>query len=365
MSKKVKNKLHMQIKETNQLLILFVLVSFLFSCGEETKVIPDISDISVEVDFVRFDQQFQAIDTTDTQNSLGQLETKYPIFTPLFYKRILPLLDQGQPNNKALLADNINKYINDPFVQSLYDTVQIVYPQLDDIQASFEESARYLKYYFPEKGNYRVYAFISEFGYQTFITDDSSNKEGLGLGLDMFLGQDYPYKAMILKNPTFSDYITRTFNKEHIVKKLMDAIIFDLANVNMGERLLDKMVSNGIKQYVLDRVLPYTPDSIKWEYTSAQMDWVEKNEENIYVHVLGEDLLYSTRTKLIKSLVDKSPSSKGMPPEAPGRTANYIGYKIVDKFMARSKISMDSLVRIKDAQFILDNSRYKPLNKSR
>lgn len=365
MCKKLKNIFPPKFKGAIKFLTGLVLVLVLHSCGEEGKEIPDVSDITVDVDFVRFDQQFQALDTTNTKASLAQLEAKYPIFTPLFYQRILPLLDQGQPKNKTLLADNINKYINDKFVQSLFDTVQIVYPNLDDIEAEFEKNVKYLKYHFPDKGNYKVYAFISEFGYQTFITDDTDQKEGLGLGLDMFLGKDYPYKAMILKNPTFSDYITRTFNKEHMVKKLMDAIIYDLADVNMGERLLDKMVSNGVKQYILEQVMPFTPDSIKWEYTSAQMDWVENNEENIYVHVLGEELLYSTRTKLIKSLIDKSPSSKGMPPESPGRTANYIGYKIVDKFMSRSRISMDSLIRIQDAQFILDNSRYKPLNKRR
>ena len=87
-------------------------------------------------------------------------------------------------------------------------------------------------------------------------------------------------------------------------------------------------------------------------------------DSNIYVHVLSEDLLYETRGKKIKSLVDRSPSSKGMPAESPGRTANYIGYKIVEKFMSRTDISLDSLIRIQDAQFILDNSRYKPLNKT-
>ncbi len=365
MYKKLKYIFALGAKGIHQLLYGLFFTCILFSCGEDAKEIPDVSGISVDVDFIRFDQAFQGLDTTNTEASLAQLEQQYPIFTPLFYQRILPLMDQGQPDNKALLADNINKYIRDEFVQSLYDTVQIVYPQLDDIKADFEESVKYLKHYFPEKGNYNVYAFISEFGYQTFITDDTDQKEGLGLGLDMFLGKDYPYKEMILKNPTFSDYITRTFNKDHIVKKLMDAIILDVANVNMGERLLDKMVSNGVRQYVLEQVLPYTADTVKWEYTKAQMDWVEKNETNIYVHVLGEELLYSTRTKLIKSLIDKSPSSKGMPPESPGRTANYIGYKIVDKFMTRSGISMDSLIRIKDAQFILDNSRYNPLNKRR
>jgi len=131
----------------------------------------------------------------------------------------------------------------------------------------------------------------------------------------------------------------------------------------MGNKLLDRMVAAGKKQYILDKALPYTSDTIKWEYNKAQMDWVKENEGNIFVHILDEELLYETRSKKIKSLIDLSPTSKGMPPQAPGRTANFTGYKIVEKFMSRTDISIDSLLRIQDAQYILDNSRYKPLNK--
>lgn len=343
------------------LLALF-LFSFLSSCGEDIEV-PDVSNIEVDVDFHRFDQAFQNLDTLDIDQSIGKLEKIYPRFTPLFYNRILPLNNRAVPEEEAQLGTNISRYINDEFAKNLYDTVQIVFPTLETEEKELEKALKYLKHYFPNTGSYNVYAFISDFGFQTFIMDDENGKDGLGLGLDMFLGDDYPYKALVQRNATFSNYITRTFNKEHLVKKLLDAIIDDLAGESIGERLLDKMIVAGKKQYILDKVLPYTPDSIKWEFTSQQMNWVEDNEKNIYVHILNEDLLYETRSKRIKSLTDYSPSSKGMPPESPGRTANYIGFKIVDRFMTRSQISIDSLTRIKDAQFILDNSRYKPFNK--
>ncbi len=340
------------------LMLMFVITA----CGDEIEV-PDISNIEVDVDFYRFDQDFNNLDTLSFEESIVELEQKYPNFAPLFYTRILPLVSPTDPNDKSLLGANVSKYINDSFAESLYDTVQLVFPNLETEKEELVTAMRYLKYYFPETGKLNVYAFISEFGYQTFIMPDGDDKDGLGLGLDMFLGADYPYKALITKNATFSDYITRSFNKEHVVKKLMDVVIDDLAGDNMGERLLDKMIANGRKHYILNKTLPYAPDSIKWEFTSQQMDWVRGNEVNIYVHILSEELLYETRTKKIKSLIDYSPNSKGMPPESPGRTANYIGYKIVDRFMTRTKISLDSLTRIQDAQFILDNSKYKPLNK--
>ncbi len=340
--------------------IVFTLVCL--SCGEDIKV-PDVSKVEVDVDFHRFDRDFNSLDTLNMEESLRQLESKYPVFAPLFYTSILPLKSPTALQDRAALGTNISRYINDEFAMSLFDTVQIVFPDLETEEKELEAALKYLKHYFPNTGNYNVYAFVSDFGYQTFIMEDEQGKDGLGLGLDMFLGADYPYKALISKNATFSDYITRSFNKQHLVKKLLDAIIDDLAGQSMGERLLDKMMVAGKKQYILDKVMPYTPDSIKWEFNALQTEWVKDNEANIYVHILSEDLLYETRAKKIKSLIDYSPSSKGMPPESPGRTANYIGYKMVDRFMKRSKISLDSLVRIKDAQFILDNSKYKPLNK--
>ncbi len=362
MSKKLKNKFSHHSISINAL-FLGILIGFTFiSCGDTVDA-PDVSAIEVDVDIIRYDQLFQNMDTLQIEASLGTLEQQYPLFTPLFYTRILPLSNPQNPADKVQLGENISKYIKDEFAQNLYDTVQIVYPHLEDVKVDLEEALKYLKYYFPKTGNYNVYAFISEFGFQTFITDDQNGKEGLGLGLDMFLGADYPYKALVTKNAIFSDYITRSFNKEHIVKKLLDAIIDDLSAGSMGERLLDRIIATGKKQYILDKAMPYTSDTIKWEYNKAQMDWVINNEANIYVHILDQELLYETKSKKIKSLVDLSPNSKGMPKEAPGRTANYTGYKIVEKFMSRTNISLDSLLRIPDAQYILDNSRYNPLNK--
>jgi len=50
-----------------------------------------------------------------------------------------------------------------------------------------------------------------------------------------------------------------------------------------------------------------------------------------------------------------------MPPEAPGRTANWIGWKIVKAYMNRHpEVTPADLLNIKESQKILDGSRYKP-----
>jgi hypothetical protein len=81
----------------------------------------------------------------------------------------------------------------------------------------------------------------------------------------------------------------------------------------------------------------------------------------MWAHFLKEELLYSTDFQKFRKLVDYSPSSPGMPPEAPGRTANYMGLKIVEAYMRRyPDLGLQGLTELQDAQYILEQSRYKP-----
>jgi hypothetical protein len=53
-----------------------------------------------------------------------------------------------------------------------------------------------------------------------------------------------------------------------------------------------------------------------------------------------------------------------MPLEAPGRTAGFVGWKILENFWKRNpEMSLSQILLLKDAQKILDSSRYKPLKR--
>jgi len=321
---------------------------------------PDVSDIDVNLNVIRFDQKLFQIDTTNTLSAFKSLKKEYPTFVDLFFSHVLPLKDIKNPDDEQILAKNINSFINDEFVKSVYDTTQIVYPEMDDVSEKLTLALKYTKYYFPEVEIENLYTFVSEFGYQTFIFSEEDGKDAIGVGLDLFLN-DYPYKRFAQTNASFSDYLTKAFRKEYIPKRATDAVIDDILKPEKGERLLDKMIQNGKKLYLLKKFMPFEQDSIIFGYSGAQMDWVSENELNIWVHLLAEELIYETNRKKIKSLIDFSPTSKGMPAEAPGRTANYSGYRIIEKFMQRNpEIPLDSMINISDPQYILDNARYKP-----
>ena len=346
------------MKFSSLFILLLLNVLFFWSCDDDKgKYIPDVSNISSDVTIKRFEQDLFTMDTLNFDASLSQLREKYPEFSAIFFNQLLGANDPRiAPQGEQAY---IKGFINFPPIRHLYDTTQVVFGDMQDIKEEFDQAFQFFQYYFPNRKVPDVTTFISEYGLATFIYGDNS----LAVGLDFFLGSDYPYAYHNPANPNFSAYLTRSFNKDHLVLKTLMPMIEDrdyLGNPT-GDRLLDLMVHNGKKLHILSQLLPYAPDSVIMEYTQKQIDWVEKNEFEMWNHLLTENLLYSNSMKDTRKLVEYSPHSSGMPPEAPGRTANWLGWQIVKAYMKRHPdTSLDELINLKDAQVILDQSKYKP-----
>jgi hypothetical protein len=326
--------------------LVLIMVILTSSCvPDKGKNIPDVSDIAVAIKIHRFEKDLMNIDTNNVFAETNALIEKYPIFMKEIYlPKILPSL---QDTNVMAM------FVKSPGIRKLYDTCVIVYNDISDIENEFNQAFRFYKHYFPERDIPKVVSFISEYSIGTFTYE----QDILGIGWDFFLGADYPNY-----NPTFfPKYIKRTMNKDHVVSKSIEAIATDLVGEAEGDRLMDLMITNGKILYIMDQLLPYAPDSIKLAYTQPQVEWCEANELAMWSHFLSEDLLYSTRRKDIRKLVDHSPNSPGMPEEAPGRTANWLGWQIVKSFMKRHPdTTLEELIALKDAQQLLDQARYKP-----
>jgi hypothetical protein len=344
-----------QLMKKHTYIWISLFASFFFiQCAQEEHI-PDVSDIEVEVTIRRFEQDFFALDTNQLEAELPVLESTYGAFSDIYFGQILGSKDPRIAPEGHI--DYVRGFLTYPFVQKLYDTTQVVYPDLDFFQEELTQAFRFLKYYYPEIPTPDVTTFISEFSIANFIYDQQS----LATGLDFFLGSDYPYARYNAGNPNFSDYLIRSYNRDHLTSKTIRPLVEDLTGEPGGNRMIDYMVNNGKKLYLLDHLLPYKPDTVIIEYTADQLAWCEENELEIWAHFLREELLYSTDWQNFRKLVEYSPNSPGMPPEAPGRTANWVGWQIVKAYMKRfPDTSMEQLMQLSDSQAILEGSRYRP-----
>jgi hypothetical protein len=319
---------------------------------------PDTDSLEADFEFVRFDQHMVQIDGRDPVTSLRSLYDLYPNFSELYFKEIIGL--DFSPESDELLLEIYQDFIlADPIV-AIQDTVSERLGTLGDIEEELRQAFKNIKYYFPEFVAPNIYTYISEFAYQKFIFEDL-DRDGIGIGLDMFLGSDFNYKALDPTNPSFSDYLTRSFSREYIVKNVLDLIIDDIIGEAPGIRMIDFMIHNGKKLYLMGHFLPAVHDTIRYDFSLAQMEWLRQNELEMWSFFLDENLFYETNFSKINKYVNLSPNSPKMPQRAPGRTANFIGLQMVKSYMRRNpQFTLLDLIQMRDSQKLMESSNYKP-----
>lgn len=327
----------------------------IISCKSDPVVLPEIDQSDIDFKFIEFDEQLFELDTTKLAEELKALAVEHPAFSKLFFESILPIKDQ----KGEISTDILQEFLGDPSLQSLQDTVSIVIDK-DKLKSQFEEAFKYSRYYLPNLKPPNIYTLISGFAYQRFLFEDEDG-DALGVGLDFFLGEDYPYKKIDPKNPSFSQYQTRSFNKDHLVKKALETWIEDKISPPAQNSLVAHMITNGKKLYILDQLLPTVSDTVIMEYSKEQLEWANENQLQIWSFFFDQDLFYETNLRKLNKYINPSPDSPGMPPEAPGRIANYMGWRIVEAYMTRyPDKSLEMLILEDDTQKILDMSKYKP-----
>ncbi|MEM9929943.1 MAG: hypothetical protein AAF840_09005, partial [Bacteroidota bacterium] len=271
---------------------------------------------------------------------------------------IIPLRRGDLNPVEQILA--MKAFITFPLVEEIGTKVQGRYSdqELEHQRLALEQALRYYKFYLPSAPRPdTLLAFFSQFEVATALYGTGD----IAVGLDFFLGPDYDYQSVDPRETVFSGYLARTYTPEHMTAKLMRTIIEDQIPTPRGGRLLDYIIYEGKKLFVLDRVLPNMPEHVLQEATEAQMEWLRNNEVQIYAYLQKERYLYETDPVLIRKYTQPAPSTQGMPTESPGQAVNYLGKKIVEAYVrANPQVNMATLLGIQDGQKILAGARYKP-----
>lgn len=336
-------------------ILFFISVSFfLISCKQDSE---KKGTTGKKLEVIRFDQLLMTLDTTDIQGSFSELTGQYPEFSGIFFSKVMPFQYEEKSDSFYFY---LKSFITDKRIREVYQMVQNRFGDFNRETLALSQAFEKAMIWFPTLVQPRIYTYISEFSLQQFIFEDH-DRDGLALGLDLFLDGDFNYTRLEQGQNTFARYLTRTYDQDHLVKKTLDAWIEDQMGTENGNRLIDQMIYNGKKLYLLEQIID-EPDSILLEYTGEQLDWIINNEREMWAFYLENNWFYTTDQYVIKRLVFPSPNSTaiGMPAGAPGQTGNYLGWKIVNSYMKRHpETNFEQLMEI-EAQRLLELSKFKP-----
>lgn len=342
------------------ILPIVLVLNLLTSCGGGREK-PDVSQINFPLDFYHFERQLRDLDTNRIETVLPEIKTKLGGFLDLYVNSLLPFrIANDSLDKESRLVQTFTQFLTDKDIRGLLDTVNKHFPDTKTIDKEIGDALILAKYYYPKYTIHDVVYFISGLNNWTAVTyiDSTNNEYYLGIGLDMYLGKNYPYYLSV----GIPQYMTEKLVSDAIPVNAMKAVFQDITPfVPEDKNLLQMMIERGKEQIFLQAVLPDKPQHELFGFTKRQLEWCEKNEAEVYNFFIKQDLLYETNWQKILRYVNDGPNSTGMPAESPGNIGTWLGYRILEAYKKEHKgVKIPELISMKDAQSVLQESKYKP-----
>lgn len=307
----------------------------------------------MDVHIQRFDQDLYKLDTNNIQPALQQLEAAYPVFLPAYVEHIMNFGPYSDSSKMIQLQTRM--LVSNSDFRVLQDSINAQFPKLDALEKDLNQSFRYIKYYIPSFHAPKVVSFSSVISNYGAVTIDSV----LGIGLDMYLGKDFPIYSML---PDYPAYMIRKFSKEYITTNAIQAIVQNMyPGAEPSDKLVVQLVNAGKYQYFLEQVLPDVADTVRLGYTGEQLDFCMESEQMVWQFFVQQNLLYKADWQDNMHFMNDGPSTQGMPEGSPGRIGSFVGWRIVKKYMESHKeITLQQLMENKNAMQIFSQSKYRP-----
>lgn len=338
----------LSVMRTLQFLFLpiFCLV---FACNSSNEDAAKLAP-AVKVTVVPFMDDFFTMDTSHIAEGIQQLRKKHPLFSEDYFTYII----------------NSNPSKDTAAIKAFYKAYMPIYKDVKKVNAikiaapQIEEAFKRLQYYFP---NYKLGKKITLFigpleSYGNIIT-----KEGIAVGLQLYLGANAPWYFSEQIQTIYPTYISRRFSPEYIAVNSVQNIINDIVPINVASgNVLHHMIEEGKRQYILSKCFSSVPDTVIMGYTAKQLTNLENEESDMWAYFLKQNILFSKDPNEVRAVMQESPYSDFFGEELPGNTGKYIGYKIVTQWMSKKEqknIGFEALLNTPSA-IIFESANYAP-----
>lgn len=302
------------------------------------------------VHIIRFDSALLSIRTEQADHDVRALYVDYPELLPTYLEQALHV----SPLDTAYLIDALPLFIHDTLYgfSETNQRVLTTFADMRPVERELSHAFARIRYLYPDIRVPQIYSFVSGFNASVLFLDDGD----MAVGLDMYLGSDYPYYNRVVHN-----YQKQTMRPECIPADLVSAYLFaSFPYAGAKSRLIDNMLYRGKIMYLCSLLLT-SPDYEVMGYTREQWQWCERNERQVWNRMMDKRDLFRTEQLLLTSYLNDAPFTSEISQEAPPRLGTWIGWRIAESYMQHHPdCTLQQLLANHDAEQLLRDSYYKP-----
>ncbi|MFT4733961.1 MAG: hypothetical protein ACI9DJ_000905 [Algoriphagus sp.] len=252
------------------------------------------------------------------------------------------------PDDTAFVS-HLYYIISHPGTKAFYQEVDSTFGELPELRKDLTKAFFEIKKTYPSFVPPKVYATFTGLENDIFVSDSL-----IIIALEAFMGPSGTYR------PDQPAYILSRYQKEYIVPSIIRLLGQSYISSAHGSDMLSNMMYLGKSFEFTKTMLPSVVDSliIAMPDSSLQSNWYA--QDLIWAHFVDKKLLYEQNPRIKEKYLGERPTTTEIGPSCPGRIAQWLGWRIVDKFRTENPdVSFKQLMQIEDAQEILRLSKYR------
>lgn len=245
--------------------------------------------------------------------------------------------------------NGIKQFVSDPYIQRVENEIEKQFSDLSPTRKAITGALKRLKYHFPEGKipNYVVF-MNSLFSSNAFATE----KE-IGIGLERYLG----YKTSVIQElpaDQFFDWIKEGMDKRYLERDAICSWVMTHYVKDVDGNLAENMVRWGKILYLVNAAFPDEDPSLIMRYSVEDYKWATENEYALWKYLVDEKLLFKIDEKVNANMLREGPFTVGLPEKGPDRLGQFIGYRMILKYMEIKKISLKELIEMPYTEIIVE-----------
>ncbi len=331
------------------LFLLPLVLLLIVSCGSDPLDV-DASDVKVDIAFEDMRSSMQKNKGAKLMNVHRRYLKEMPDIYNYFLGACLGF-QEGYADTTYLAA--MERFQTDKGVDAIEQEIDNKFNNLKSIEAKLIDGFQHLKYHFPQgKIPTHIVFLNSLFRSSVWCTENE-----IGIGLGNYLGENSPTVKKLNPNVYYL-WMKKAMRREYLERDVAENWIRTHYVPEISGTLAEHIIHEGKVMYLTKAAYPEMEDHLIMRYTREQWDWAEKNEFNFWDYLVQNQMLFKSEEITLMNLTNHGPKTPGLPIEgSPDRMGLYLGYKIVQDYMAASEIAVKDLIG-KSAREIMNE--YEP-----
>lgn len=322
--------------------LTMMILLLLTSCGGQKCREGAPQPKAVDIEVIRTEQEL--FNSQSNDDVLAYFK-KYPQLAVYFWHK-------DQYPSDSILAASVFRLINQPGVDTVFQQSMEAFADMSAVKRGLEEAVGRLQAIYPEAQTPRVMTAVTVFYNDLFVSDSL-----IIIGLDHFIGPNAKYAPQDIPA-----YILSRYDEAHLPAIIMQFLSGYYVKAGNTNTLLSDMIDFGKTYYLNSRLLPCVPDSIMMGYTPQNMIDIAENQKIIWANFVENKLLYTTDHAIKRKFLSERPNVFEISQDCPGRIGAWVGWQIVESYMANNEVTIVELMENADHHKIFELSGYKPKN---